>query len=158
RATEVGEGDRYTFSLGPSRIIGAPWPNVLGTVATATEWPLALPSWFDETKQWSPSLYLGALTLVLAAAGAGLRSGPPWRPWLTSIVVVGLLAALGPYTSPLFWVRKAPALAAGFGPPDDPETGGRSDGALLDGDGGVYWMITATFPGFRSFRYPAKLL
>jgi hypothetical protein len=149
---------RYSYSLAPSRIIGAFWPNLTGTVATAQEWPLALPAWFDETKQWVPSLYLGGLTLVLAAAGAGFREGPPWRPWLTAIVVVGSLAALGENTSPLFWARKAPALAAWLGLPNDRELGGRTDGAIQDGEGGVYWAFTAAFPAFRSFRYPAKLL
>src|SRR5262249_16134740 len=75
-------------------------------------WPVRLEAWFERTMQWVPSLYLGGLTLVLAAAGAGFREGPPWRPWLTAIVVVGSLAALGEYTSPLFWARRAPALAA----------------------------------------------
>ncbi len=158
RAAALGENSRYAFSLSPSRVIGAFWPNVTGAVATAQEWPLALPAWFDETRQWVPSLYLGGLTLVLAAAGAGLREGPPWRRWLTVIVIVGSLAALGEYTSPLFWARKAPALAAWLGPPDDPELGARTDKAIQDGDGGVYWVFTAAFPAFRSFRYPAKLL
>jgi hypothetical protein len=158
RATDIGANNRYAFSLSPSRLIGAFWPNVTGTVATAQEWPLALPAWFDETKQWVPSLYLGGLTLVLAAAGAGLRRGPPWRSWLTAITIVGSLAALGEYTSPLFWARKAPALAAWLGPPNDRDLGDRTDGAIPDGDGSVYWAFTAAFPGFRSFRYPAKLL
>jgi hypothetical protein len=158
RAGNLGASGRYVFSLSPSRMIGAFWPNVTGTVATAQEWPLALPAWFDETMQWVPSLYLGGLTLVLAAAGAGLREGPPWRSWLTAIVVVGSLAALGEYTSPLYWARRAPALAAWLGPPDDRDLGDRTDGAIQDGDGGVYWVLTAVFPAFRSFRYPAKLL
>ena len=158
RATDLGANNRYTFSLSPTRLIGVFWPNVTGTVATDQEWPLALPTWFDETKQWVPSLYLGGLTLALAAAGAGLRGGPPWRSWLTAIAVVGSLAALGEYTSPLFWARKATALAAWLGPPDDPDLADRTDGAIQDGDGGVYWLVTASFPAFRSFRYPAKLL
>ena len=69
---------------------------------------LALPPvGFDEMMQWVPSLYLSGLTLVLAAAGAGLREGPPWRPGLTAIVVVGSLAAMG--ESPDDWARRAPA-------------------------------------------------
>jgi hypothetical protein len=158
RAGNIGANGRYVFSLSPSRVIGAFWPNVTGTVATAQEWPLALPAWFDETMQWVPSLYLGGLTLALAAAGAGFREGPPWRPWLTAIVVVGSLAALGEYTSPLFWARRVPALTAWLGPPDDRDMGDRTDGAIQDGDGGIYWVFTAVFPAFRSFRYPAKLL
>ena len=33
----------------------------------------------------------------------------------------------------------------------------RSDGYLHNGDGGTYWWMTAVLPGFRQFRYPAKL-
>jgi hypothetical protein len=158
RAADRGARIRYAYSQNPTRLIGVLWPNVTGTVATAQEWPLALPGWFDETRQWVPSLYLGGLTLVLAAAGAGMRAGPPWRPWLTVIAVVGSLAALGESTSPLFWARKVPALAARLGPPDDPVLDDRADGARPDGDGGVYWAFTVAFPGFGWFRYPAKLL
>jgi hypothetical protein len=158
RAAGIGSNSLYAYSFSPVQIIGAFWPNVTGTVASAQEWPLALPSWFDETMRWVPSVYLGGLTLVLAAASASFRQGPPWRSWLTAIVVIGVLAALGQYTSPLFWARKSPALAAWLGPSDDPELGDRTDGAIQDGDGGVYWLFTLTFPAFRSFRYPAKFL
>ena len=128
RAGNLGANGRYVFSLSPSRLIGAFWPNVTGTVAMSQEWPLALPASFDETMQWVPSLYLGGLTLVLAVAGAGFREGPPWRPWLTAIVVVGTLAAMGEYSSPIYWARRAPALAAWLGPPDDRDMGDRNDG------------------------------
>jgi Bacterial membrane protein YfhO len=33
----------------------------------------------------------------------------------------------------------------------------RQDGYLRDGDGGFYWWLTTALPGFRQFRYPAKL-
>ena len=158
RASDIGSDGRYDFSLSPSRMIGLLWPNINGTVATAQEWSLALPPWFDETRQWVPSLYLGGLTLVLAAAGAGFREGPRCRAWLTAIAVVGFLAALGEYTSPLYWARKAPSLAAWPGLPDARGLGDRPDGATQDGDFGVYGVLTAAFPGFRSFRYPSKLL
>ncbi len=158
RASDRGGNIRYSYSLSPLRLIGAFWPNVTGTAATSQDWPLALPEWFDETKQWVPSLYFGGLALVLAAAAAGFRKGPPWRGWLTAIALVGALAAMGEYTSPLFWARKSPALAAWLGPPDDRLLADRPDTALLDGDGGVYWAFTAAFPAFRSFRYPAKLV
>ena len=34
----------------------------------------------------------------------------------------------------------------------------RLDRYLRDGDGGVYWWMTTLLPGFRQFRFPAKLL
>jgi hypothetical protein len=33
----------------------------------------------------------------------------------------------------------------------------RLDGYLRDGDGGIYWWLTTLLPGFRQFRFPAKL-
>jgi hypothetical protein len=33
----------------------------------------------------------------------------------------------------------------------------RLDGYLRDGDGSLYWLMTTLLPGFRQFRYPAKL-
>ena len=33
----------------------------------------------------------------------------------------------------------------------------RPDGYLHDGDGGIYWWMTVVLPGFRQFRFPAKL-
>ena len=40
--------------------------------------------------------------------------------------------------------------------PDD-TTPIRQDDFLRDGDGGLYWLMTTVLPGFRQFRYPAKL-
>ncbi len=33
----------------------------------------------------------------------------------------------------------------------------RRDGCLRDGDGSIYWWLATFLPGFRQFRYPAKL-
>src|SRR5262249_14103757 len=43
--------------------------------------------------------------------------------------------------------------------PLDPEDPGaiREDRYLRDGDGGLYWLMATILPGFRQFRYPAKL-
>ena len=40
--------------------------------------------------------------------------------------------------------------------PDD-TTPIRQDDFLRDGDGSIYWLMTTFLPGFRQFRYPAKL-
>ena len=40
--------------------------------------------------------------------------------------------------------------------PDD-TTPVRQDDFLRDGDGSLYWLMTTVLPGFRQFRYPAKL-
>ena len=48
--------------------------------------------------------------------------------------------------------------AAELGPVDKFDSASiREDGILRDGDGGVYWLMATFLPGFRQFRYPAKL-
>jgi hypothetical protein len=96
------------------------------------------------------------------------RGGPPWRVWLSAVLLVSLVGALGQYASPI-WATRALAgastsqslrgLAGRLGPLDPPgSTGLRPDGYLRDGDGGLYWWMTQILPGFRQFRYPFKLL
>src|ERR1700733_3299504 len=49
-------------------------------------------------------------------------------------------------------------LLADLGPVDSTDvTPIRLDGYLRDGDGSVYWCLTNVLPGFRQFRFPAKL-
>lgn len=45
-----------------------------------------------------------------------------------------------------------------LGPLDfDVDTPIRQDDFLRNGDGGIYWLMATLLPGFRQFRYPAKL-
>src|SRR5262249_8431974 len=81
---------------------------------------------------------------------------------------VSALGSFGKYTSPIWGARlvvaasKSPALeklAADLGPVDDVDcTPIRADGFLRDGDGSFYWWLSALLPGFRQFRFPAKLV
>src|SRR5262249_26318210 len=119
-------------------------------------------------KIWIPSLYLGGLTLILAASAMALRDGPPWRVWLTVIVFTSFLGSVGQYSSPIWVTRvldvslKWPAFhdfMRDLGPLDDVDTTPiRRDGYLRDGDGSIYWWMTTVLPGFRQFRFPSKLL
>ena len=45
------------------------------------------------------------LTLILGLSALALRQGPPWRVWLSVILVVSLLGSLGKYTSPIWAAR-----------------------------------------------------
>jgi hypothetical protein len=162
-AASEGYHDFYSYSAHPLQFLDAFWPNVFGTLEGGyRSWLNALPP-KPPGRLWMPSVYLGGLTLVLASAGAtaGFRGGggPPWRAWLSVLAVVSLLAALGYHASPLLWARCVPGWASVLGPLEPPFSWRvRSDGYLRDGDGGVYWFLASAFPGFRSFRYPPKLL
>lgn len=159
RAAEDGAHDMYPFSVEPVRLVELIWPNVYGNSLNGnTLWIRALPT-TDHFRPWSPSLYCGGLTALLALAALGLRNGPPWRAWMSVVLVVSLLAAIGEYTGPLFWARYVPEIARDLGPHDKlEEASTRLDGYLRDGQGGIYWLLSKTLPGFASFRYPAKLM
>ncbi len=62
----------------------------------------------------------------------------PWRPRRGSATVRDWLPDIGPLD------------------PIDPNAV-RRDGYLRDSDGSVYWWLATILPGFRQFRYPAKL-
>ena len=145
------------------------WPNILGTQFEGNNYwggLIHLPG--ARPKAWVPSLYLGGLTFVLALSSLTFRHGPPWRVWFTVIVVVSLLAKPGPIYQPdLGGSRGWPSvrnrrllerLLPDLGPIDPvDDTPIRQDGYLRDGDGGFYWCLTNLLPGFRQFRFPAKL-
>jgi Bacterial membrane protein YfhO len=168
RAAEGGTHDIYPFSIEPFRLVEVVCPNILGTQFTGNNYwgeMIRIPG--ARPKAWVPSLYVGGLTLVLALSSLTMRHGPPWRVWFTVIAVVSLMGSLGKYGSPI-WVARAleesaispvpHRLLADLGPIDPLEdTPIRKDGRLRDGDGGFYWGLTHLLPGFRQFRFPAKL-
>jgi hypothetical protein len=158
-AASEGYHDFYAYSAHPLQFLDALWPNVFGTVEGGyRSWLNALPP-KPGGRLWMPSVYLGGLTLVLASVSAGFRGGPPWRAWLSVVAVVSLLAALGYHAGPLLWARLVPGWASAVGPLEPPFAWRiRADGYLRDGDGSVYWFLASALPGFRSFRYPPKLL
>ena len=158
----------YDFSVEPYRLAELIWPDFGGIqYGENSYWPdlIRIPGVYPRI--WVPSLYLGGLTVILASAALAVRRGPPWRVWLSVIAVVSLLGGLGQYTSPIWAARTAVAmahsprldrLAEGLGPVDAPgELPIRRDGFLKDGDGSIYWWLATLLPGFRQFRFPAKL-
>jgi hypothetical protein len=160
RAAGAGAHDIYPFSLEPLRVVEFLWPNAFGThFGGNRNWLNTLPPQARHAKVWVPSLYLGGLTIVLALGALGLRDGPPWRAWLSVIAVLSLVAALGEYTSPLWWARLSPAGRSFVGPHDPKNvTVIRHDLHLRDGDGSCYWALATAVPGFKLFRFPSKLL
>ena len=163
RAAGEGPHDIYPFSIEPHRLVELVWPSIFGTSFNRNA------NWIDAAQLpgnrqtiWVPSLYIGSLALILAATAFRFRRGPARQVWLSIIVTVSLVGSLGPYTSPI-WAARTLALTTGItipdiGPLDIPNvTPIRHDRYLRDGDGSLYWWMTTLLPGFRQFRYPAKL-
>jgi hypothetical protein len=159
RATDEGAHDIYPFSLEPYRLVEAIWPGIYGrSFGKAVTWGELLTPTLNH-RVWTPSLYLGGFTAILALAAAGFRGGPPWRSWLTAIAAVSVIGSLGEFSSPLIVARYAPSLQESLGPHDKHDTNAvRLDGYLRDGDGSPYSVMSVVLPGFQQFRFPSKLL
>ncbi len=156
RAAGISADTLYRYSLDPCRVVESVWPNVFGTSSLKNRSRLQAVPPVGDHEVWVESLYLGGLTLALALSALGWRGGSPWRTWLTTVAVLGLLASFGKYGSPLWWARWKP-LAATLSP-QAAFRGLRLDDYLNDGAGSPYALLTMVLPGFNTFRYPSKLL
>ncbi len=168
RAAADAPHDIYPFSIEPYRVIELIWPNFGGVQYGGNSyWSAVIRVPGVYPKIWVPSLYLGGMTIILAMGAVTMRKAPPWRVWLLTIAVVSLLGALGKYTSPIWAARAIAAMShsptlerlpAVLGPVDAfDDRVIRQDGFLRDGDGSIYWWMATLLPGFRQFRFPAKL-
>jgi len=156
RAGGVMATNLYRYSLDPFRVVELVWPNVFGISSPLNRsWLQGIPP-VGGHEVYVESLYLGGLSLVLALSAAGWRGGPPWRAWLTIVVLVGLAASFGKYGSPIWWARWGPFTSV-LGPHDPPLGQPRPDRLLPDGAGSPYGLLAVLLPGFGAFRYPAKL-
>ncbi len=159
RANErVGFHNAYPFGVHPLHLLDTIWPNLFGTLDRGNRaWSAALPPLHDD-RIWLFSLYMGGLTLIFALSSMRFRGAPDLRMGLSWLALVSLLAALGIYASPIFWARCVPGWEPLVGPVDlRMTTKARPDGLIWDGDSSVYWFLKSALPGFRLFRYPAKL-
>ena len=139
RVTGHAGSATYDFSVEPVRIAEMVWPHVFGLEAPENRsWIQALPP-AGERMLWTPSLYGGALVLVLAITGAGLRGNPSWRSWLTIVALVSLLASMGKFAGLLWWARWIPGAEALIGGHDPPVSLARPDPSR--------WMAPAVSTG-----------
>jgi hypothetical protein len=160
RAAGDGPHDIYPFSVEPFRAVEWIWPGFFGSFKHGERnWLHLVPPTHNMSGTWTPSLYLGGLTLVLVLGTNRLWGGPPWRVWLMAIALVSFLGAVGEFGGPVWWARAIPGVREALGA-HDPRTDQpiRSDGGVADGDGSVYWLLATVLPWFQSFRYPGKLL
>jgi len=170
RATDEGPHDIYPFSLEPYRAVELVWPGFFGrTFGSGVAWMgIVVPG--VNHRPWVPSLYLGGLTLILAAGavgprvrdrppgGGGRHSAPPWQTWMVAVSLIALVGSFGEFAGPIWAARFIPSVAEVIGPHDSANTNSvRLDGFLRDGDGSPYCLMAALLPGFHSFRFPSKL-
>ena len=154
----------YGSCVEPYRLLEAVWPDAWGQFGPENRsWIQALPP-AGERLLWTPSLYIGGLTLMLAVAGLGFshRLGdgraPAWRTWLSLVAISGVAAGFGRFGGPLWVARWLPGVSAVLGPHDPLQPLDRVDEFLPDGAGSVYGVMAWVLPGFSLFRDPAKLL
>ncbi|MFO0908462.1 MAG: hypothetical protein U0794_08890 [Isosphaeraceae bacterium] len=151
--------DAYRFSLRPIELGGWVWPNVCGSFDQGNRgWPAAFRA--DPADPfWVPSTYAGLLTMVLALGMVASHETRPGRAWALVFAGLGVLCALGGGGGWLAWARWLGVMPGTLGVADPIGLeGSRPDGRPRDFVGSAYWFLTVAFPGFASFRYPAKLL
>jgi len=134
----------FDYSVAPWRLLELLWPNVAGR-----PWPSHhhwIDAWSDDPRTWTPSLYIGLVPLLLAAAALRWRGGAAIDRGLSWLVLLALAGSLGYYG--LGWLLQATpgALAQRLG------------GCVAPPVGGLYWWMTIILPGYLKFRYPAKLV
>ncbi|MEX1042767.1 MAG: hypothetical protein WDZ51_19195 [Pirellulaceae bacterium] len=143
-ATGTHERQSYDFSIGIWRWPEIWWPNFSGRMYPENHrWASAIPG---EGRVWFASLYLGSLPFLLACLAWSPRSVDPRVRWLSWLVPLGMLAALGWYG--IGWIIHEIGYATGW---FDAEQWGV--GQPL---GGLYWLLNMVAPGYVTFRYPAK--
>ena len=158
RMAEDNRMDIYGFSVEPYRAAEMLWPGVFGIEFPENRlWLYAVPP-IESHVLWSASLYLGGLTIVLAAVGLAASKPPPWRRLLAVLAVGGLALSFGRFGGPLWWGRYNSKLAELLGPHGS--SGSyffrSDDGFVHDAFGTPYWLMAALAPGFDGFRFPAK--
>jgi hypothetical protein len=153
----------YAFWIAPWRFAEFLWPNVMGR-----EFPIQS-RWLNlfrvDDKLWEPSLYFGALPLLLALSAWGVRRVVHWQRWLSLILLLSLCAATGPGGGISWYWNARERVAALSGQPraegesaGSPKVQGRPALRMQTPPGGLYWLMLELLPGFDTFRYPAKLM
>jgi hypothetical protein len=161
RSAAEGPHDIFPFSLEPYRIIELIWPQIFGTMTTGNRTWLTLLPPVSNHRIWVPSLYHGLPAAFLAAAAIGFRRVSGLERALSLLLVVSLIGSMGEFAGPLWLMRRIPIsqVQALVGPADKTdESLQRMDGMPRDGAGSLYGLMSEVFPGFKTFRYPSKLL
>lgn len=147
------------FSFFPLRVIELLVPSFFGrTFRLDSRW---FPFESIETGVWIPDLYMGLLTVVLAIAAMRWFRGNPTEKFLTWLVLLSLWASFGKFGLARFIDSNSFIGLAAQGKQANPvlhNPNGKEQLLLYGETDGLYWILDNCLPGFRSFRYPSKLL
>ena len=136
----------YQFSQPPWSLLEMVSPNISGKPFPINQrWVEVLAG---DDRFWTPSLYVGLLTFVLAIGGMRLWGRSKCRRWLTGLLLMFAFGSFGWFGA--VWLYQEVCLE--FGWPVSTEASW-----LGPYVGGPYWLATIVLPKFVMFRYPAKL-
>ena len=137
----------YQFSQPPWSITELFFPNVMGKpFPTHQRWSDALPA---AERIWTPSVYAGVLTILLALSQFRLWGKRKQLVWLSRVGVFFAIASFGWFGA--IWLLNEGLAVFGLG---EFEVGGFKIGPQV---GGLYWFMVTFLPKYFMFRYPAKL-
>ncbi|MCO6458042.1 MAG: YfhO family protein [Pirellulaceae bacterium] len=136
----------YRYSIQPWRLVELLWPNIGGKPFPVNR--RLLLAWNAAEPDWTPSLYLGLVPVLLGLSAWSLRGSSLRTRWISGWVLLAILASFGWY-GPGWCLRACQGLAAA-------DAGAASQPWLGEPVGGVYWLLVTLLPGYDQFRYPAK--
>ena len=137
----------YQFSQPPWSIAELFFPNVMGKpFPTHQRWSDALPA---AERIWTPSIYAGVLTILLALSQFRLWGKRKRHVWLSRIAIFFAVASFGWFG--VVWLLNEGLAMFGL---SELEVGGIKIGTQV---GGLYWFMATFLPKYFMFRYPAKL-
>ena len=136
----------YQFSQPPWTLAELVWPNVSGKpYPTHRRWSDILPG---AERFWTPSLYVGLLTLFCGLSAIRLWGRSKRRIWLSLLGIVFAIGSFGWFG--LMWLLREIAFQFDLQLPQESDE-------LASYVGGLYWLATLLLPKFFMFRFPAKL-
>ena len=137
----------YQFSQPPWSIAELFFPNVMGKpFPTHQRWSDALPG---AERIWTPSIYAGFLTVLLALGQFRFWGKRKRHVWLSRVALFFTVASFGWFG--LVWLLNEGLAVAGLA---EFEIDGMKIGPQV---GGLYWLMVTVLPKYFMFRYPAKL-
>jgi hypothetical protein len=149
RAAPHAPHETVAFSFVPLRLAELVAPAFFGRqFPVNSRWAPFAPI---ETGIWTPNVYMGLVTVVMAFAGAWFARRSASVLWLIALTLLMLWLAFGKWGG--IWWMFDPNLHTPFNAVRD--AGKLTQYGASDG---LYRLLEETVPGFRSFRFPSKAL